>query len=48
MANIKRNILIQHLVVTIIYEESSTNTNGDHGHVSNNKGDKKKKKKIQL
>ncbi len=32
----KRNTLIQHFDVTIIYEESSIDTNGDPGCVSNN------------
>jgi hypothetical protein len=45
MASMERDTLIQHLEVTIIYEESSTNTNGDLGRVSNNERRLKKRRK---
>jgi len=46
MASMKRDTLIQHLVVTIIYEETSIDTNGDHGRVSNNERRSRKEKKL--
>jgi hypothetical protein len=48
MASMKRNTLIKHLVVTIIYEESSIDTNGDHGRVSNNERRSRKEEKLPI
>jgi len=44
----KRDTLIKHLVVTIIYEESSIDTNGDHGCVSNNERRSRKEEKLPV
>lgn len=48
MASMKRDTLIKHLVVTIIYEESSIDTNGDHGRVSNNERRSRKEEKLPV
>lgn len=48
MASMKRDTLIKHLVVTIIYEETSIDTNGDHGRVSNNERRSRKEEKLPV